>query len=240
MTQSRRSVGVPPCCRRPCDAWSLQGPQEGPRPRFFSPFCLQVGKLSPPDWPLLQTGAVRPSVAYGCSRALGALHTSFDLVFSVHRRITILRRRLRKVRVTACGGLQSGSSCQSRPFRPDHTAPSGHYDFYNRLTKGVFVPSTDGDTEAQSERKHTSSLLCLEAGVGSLGSPCAWAGWAHAGRGGLWAGPAPRCSLRLQGICVQMSRAAARRQWEQRPLLLTPLSASRPANRTPPELPWGG
>lgn len=102
--------------------------------------------------------------------------------------IVILRRRVRKVRATACGrlGLRAGPFCQSSPSSSRQTtlSPNGHrLDLCNCLAKGIFIPCTDGETEAQSEQTHSR----FPTPLGSRGAlPWGWlcSSWTRTAVGG--------------------------------------------------------
>ena len=79
-----------------------------------------------------------------------------------------------------------------------------------------------------------ASLLHLDGGVWFLGSPLCAPGVGRLGSRGLQqarVGPRPRPLLESVSRCQE---ALPGRQWEQRPLLLVLLPASRSANQDPP------
>lgn len=134
--------------------------------------------------------------------------------------------RLQKGKVTACGrqaGTHSGPFCQSGPSSSLKTtlSPMATYDLYNRLAKGISIPCTDGETEAQSERTHTSFPPALRSGgvVPGVVSVLPLRGWAPGGcsEQGL-GGEGGQSALRAhRGVHCQRSGAAAAETVETAP-----------------------
>lgn len=241
VTQSRPFVGVPSCCRRPSlravlsGARILQGPeeqrpQEGPRAHFFSPFLSTGGETeAPPGLAAATDRAIRPSTA---TAAPGPWGLCIRCLAQFSRCLAGSGRR-RSQRVA---GWDSSLGLSASPSSSVQTAlpPTVTCDFYNRLAKGCLLLARSGKPRPRVKGNIQASLLHLDGGVWFLGSPLCAPGVGRLGSRGLQqarVGPRPRPLLESVSRCQE---ALPGRQWEQRPLLLVLLPASRSANQDPP------